>query len=587
MRDPQFRRLDIELERARGNGNTFPASVSSETPYERTFGWEILDHSPDAVDLSRARDGLPFLLYHDAEQPAGMVENLRTDGTALRGDIRFFSTQRGQEAKRMVQEGLRNLSVGYFIQDMAQEGSRGDVAVFRVTRWTPFEVSLAPVPADPTIGIGRSLNFRKGARIMEQNTQRGDDARARQIIELGEGYARYLRPSDAADAVRNGTTVDQFRELVMDRMQSSHTQASHRVLEPSEVNRYSLGRALLAQITGDWSAAGLERDASRNLARMYGMNPEGFFVPHEVWKRDFNVGTSSEAGNLVATIMRGDLFTDALRNELVLGRLGARILPGLSGNIDIPRKSVKSTLGMLTEIGSASETNPNTQKVSLTPKRIGAYIEVSKQALIQSALALESMLRDDLLMGAAELIEDQALNGVGTGANMRGVRNTTGIGTSTAGANGATVAWSHIVDLETQCANSNASPNALAGYILNTKTRAKCKQVARGTNLPEILPPDAYVGADGMVRLNGYRAAFSNTLPSNLTKGTSTTVCSAALYGSDWSMAVLALFGAPDIVVDPYTLAATGQVRVTLNQYADFGVRQPAAFSKIEDLLTA
>jgi hypothetical protein len=49
---------------------------------------------------------------------------------------------------------------------------------------------------------------------------------------------------------------------------------------------------------------------------------------------------------------------------------------------------------------------------------------------------------------------------------------------------------------------------------------------------------------------------------------------------------VLALFGAPDVVVDPYTLAATGQVRITLNQYADFGIRQPAAFVKIDDVLT-
>ncbi len=100
-----------------------------------------------------------------------------------------------------------------------------------------------------------------------------------------------------------------------------------------------------------------------------------------------------------------------------------------------------------------------------------------------------------------------------------------------------------------------------------------------------IWPTDAVPGADGMFRVNGYRAAITNNLPSNLTKGSSTTVCSAALFGSDWSMAVLGLFGPPDVTVDPYSLAPTGQVRITLNQYADFGVRQPAAFAKIDDLL--
>ena len=63
-------------------------------------------------------------------------------------------------------------------------------------------------------------------------------------------------------------------------------------------------------------------------------------------------------------------------------------------------------------------------------------------------------------------------------------------------------------------------------------------------------------------------------------------VCSAAIFGSDWSMATLGLFGAPDVTVDPYSKADTGQVKITLNQFADFGVRQPACFAKIEDLLT-
>jgi HK97 family phage prohead protease len=156
LKDPQYRKLAIELDRAAEDGNRFPASVSSETPYERTFGWEILSHSAGAVDLGRARDGLPFLLYHDARSPVGMVENLQPVGPTLRGDVRFFSTQQGQDAKRMVQEGLRNVSIGYLIQDMQEEGDRDGVPVYRVTRWQPFEVSLAPVPADPTVGIGRS-----------------------------------------------------------------------------------------------------------------------------------------------------------------------------------------------------------------------------------------------------------------------------------------------------------------------------------------------------------------------------------------------------------------------------------------------
>jgi hypothetical protein len=91
---------------------------------------------------------------------------------------------------------------------------------------------------------------------------------------------------------------------------------------------------------------------------------------------------------------------------------------------------------------------------------------------------------------------------------------------------------------------------------------------------------------NGDMPLNGYRAAITNNVPANLTKGTSTTICSAAIFGSDWSMAVVGLFGAPDVTVDPYTKADTGQVKITLNQFADMQVRQPAAFSKVDDLLS-
>jgi HK97 family phage major capsid protein len=420
---------------------------------------------------------------------------------------------------------------------------------------------------------------------MTDNTQPAgaeiESARVRSILDLGDQYSKYLGARDAADAVRNGKSVEQFRDFIMSKMETRHTDtsAAHIGMTKTEARRYSLGRALRAAVLGDWSDAGLEREASEAVAKIMGRAPEGFYIPLDIYRRDFNVGTSTEAGNLVATDLRGDLYVDALRNAMVMAGLGVRILPGLTSNIDIPRKSVASTLGMLTEIGSASETNPNIAKLTLSPKRIGAYVEVSKQAIIQSAMALEPMIRDDLLMGAAILLENQAINGNGTAPNILGLRNTTALSTVAAGTNGATVAWSHFVDLESAVANANAEPDRLAGYLTNTRVRGRSKQVQRGTNLP-------FIWDNGAQPINGYRAAVTNNVPSNLTKGTSTTVCSATFFSSDWSMAVLGLFGAPDIVVDPYTKSDTGQVKITLNQFADFGVRQPGAFAVMLDQLT-
>ena len=470
---------------------------------------------------------------------------------------------------------------------------------FVVTRWTPFEASVVPVPADVGAGFGKSAGVEpepevapaalpapsiiivKEIKMSEQKTPAELEIERRDgIAALAEQYVKYLKPNDGPDAVRSGKSVDQFKDMIIDKMHSRHTDTSalHVGLTPKEIRRYSFGKALSAAITGDWREAGLERECSEAMAKIMGRSPEGFYVPPEAFSRDFNVGTGSESGNLVATDLRSDLYVDVLRNNLVMAGLGARVLSGLSGNVDMPRKATASSIGTVTEIGSASETNPTTAKVTLSPKRQSAYVEVSKQAILQSAMSLEAMIRDDLLQSVAVQIEDQCINGTGTAPQMTGIRFTSGIGTTTAGANGAAPSWAHVVDLESLCANANAEPDQVSGYLINTKTRGKLKQTQFGTNLP-------FIWQNGSTPLNGYRAAVSNNMKSNLTKGTSTTVCSAAIFGSDWSMATIGLFGAPDITVDPYTKADTGQVKITLNQFADFGVRQPACFSKIDDLL--
>lgn len=639
--------------RAPSDDGLISLAVSSEAPYERWWGVEILSHDPAAVDLTRLGDGRhPLLLNHDTDNQIGVITGADLDSAArvLRCSARFSRSALGQEILQDVQDGIRSLvSVGYMIEEIeevkpevidpedvtwsaentqryqvirtisgaefdlemkkqhgehwqrdglaAQRAGDAKPPVYRVTRWTPFEASIVPVPADVTVGIGRAAGaearpeepvptliapipeIRIMSEITDPKPQDMERARVDIILKMGEQYGRYVTQADIANAIRSGHSVEQFKDKIMSAMESRHTDTSMQLgMSKKERQSYSFGRALAAAVTGDWSKAGFEMECSRAMAKLVGKDPEGFYVPFEAFARDFNVGTATEAGNLVATDLRTDLYVDALRNALVMGRLGARILTGLTGNIAIPRKSAASTLGVLTEIGSASETNPTIAQPTLQPKRVGAYVEVSKQALIQASMSLENLIRDDLIQGAAVLMESKMFSGTGT-SEIAGIRNTTGIGTVVGGTNGAAPAWSHLVDLESACAVANAEPDRMAGYVVNAKTRGKYKQTQYATNLPMIWTP-------GDLQLNGYRAAVTNNLPSNLTKGTSTTVCSTGVFGSDWSMAVIGLFGAPDVTVDPYSKADTGQVKITLNQFADMAIRQPAAFAKIDDLIT-
>lgn len=610
-----YRSAPVTREAVDEEKRTVSLAFSSETPYERFFGTEILDHSPKSIRLGRLQDGGAVLLDHDTTRHVGVVEEVSIGRDRVgRAVVRFGRSAGAEEAFRDVVDGIRrHVSVGYLVHRIEEDR---DTETFRVTDWEPIELSFVPVPADPTVGVGRAAEedaevstvivrhvaddpqpapepkavaspgvTTRGATHMTTEPKTKEPAelereRVSTIVTLGEQFARWVSQKDIGAAIRSGHSPEQFKELIMAKMETAHTDTSamHIGMEKREAQRYSFARALHAAVTQNWAAAGLERSASEAVAKMVGASPEGFFVPLDIFRRDFNVGTATEAGNFVATDLRGDLYVDALRNAMVLAGMGVRILPGLSSNIDMPRKSVISAIGTLAEIGSAAETNPQTAKVTLSPKRLGAFVEVSKQAIIQSSMALEPMIRDDLLTGAAVIAESLCLNGVGSSNQPLGIRNTAGIGTVAAGANGATVAWSHIVGLESACANANAEPDRLAGYLVNTRTRGAAKQVQRGTNL-------SFLWDNGGFPLNGYRAGVTNNLPANLTKGTNTTVCSAALFSSDWSMAVLGFFGAPDVVVDPFTKADTGQVKITLNQFFDFGVRQPGAFGKIEDLL--
>lgn len=415
------------------------------------------------------------------------------------------------------------------------------------------------------------------------------------IGRLAQAYGQWLKPGDEARAIADGADTQKFNELIMERMKSGATDPTTLAglgATDREARKYSFLRAIQAQMPGNQVQvdAGFEREVSNAIAQQMGRSAEGIFVPADVMfrglygrapgeKRDFTAGTAGEAGNLIQTTVDAAMWTDVLRPALVLAQLGVTVLPGLRGNLAVPCKTVAGTLAALTEVAAASETQPTTTLRTLAPKRISAYVEPSKQAIIQSEIAIEPMLRQDLLDGAAVLVENQGINGSGSSPNARGIRNVSGIGSVAGGTNGANFAWTHVVGLETAVANANAASGARAGYLSNTKVRGTSKTTQKATNLP-------FMWDNGEFPLNGYRVGVTNNVPSNLTKGAASGICSSVVFSSDWSMFVLGLFGGMDVTVDPYTLATTGQVRITLNQFFDFVCRQPGAFASMDDALT-
>jgi HK97 family phage major capsid protein len=143
---------------------TLNLSFSSETPVERRYGLEVLDHGEDSVDLSRMNGSAALLLNHDPDKQIGVVERAWLQDRKMYAKVRFSSSQLGEEIFRDVKDGIRNLvSIGYRLMDEEKvtREERDGVETFRFRRWQPYEGSIVSVPADPTVGVGRNQETEK------------------------------------------------------------------------------------------------------------------------------------------------------------------------------------------------------------------------------------------------------------------------------------------------------------------------------------------------------------------------------------------------------------------------------------------
>ena len=139
---------------------TLDFSCSSEAPVSRWFGEEILDHNAGSIDLSRFASRANILWNHNSDCPIGVIEKAWVQNKRLYVKARFSRNEKAREVLDDIRDGiLTNVSIGYACHEMRLEVERDTGNdTYRITRWTPMEVSIVTVPADYTVGIGRSAN---------------------------------------------------------------------------------------------------------------------------------------------------------------------------------------------------------------------------------------------------------------------------------------------------------------------------------------------------------------------------------------------------------------------------------------------
>ena len=503
---------------------------------------------------------------------------MELDGSArrLRATVRFGKGALASEVFSDVEDGIRgNVSIGYAINKL----ERKEKDTYVAKSWRPVEASIVSIPADVTVGVGRSghvpqitvesNNPQEGQKMTDQVDIAAVEAEARkaaqrsaaQIVELG---ARHNQGEMARKAIAEGKSIEEFRGELLEKIGSDRALEAQEIgLTNKEQQRFSIIRAIhaLANPTDRRAqeAAAFEFECSRAASQQYGRAAQGVLLPAEVlrnWTRDLN---SSDDAALFTDDFRPQDFIDVLRNQSSVMRAGARMLQGLSGDVKIPKKTAAATAAWISsEGGDSSESEMTVGSVSMTPNTIGVHTDITRQLLIQSSMDVEALVRDDLATGIALAIDAAGLEGAGTGGVPEGILNTSGVGTVTAFA-AANPTFAEVVSLETAVANANALLGNLS-YILPSAMYGALRTTEKATNTAVfVVEPGGTIG--------GYNAVVSN-------QGTA-----GNLYFGNFSDLLIGFFGGLDIVVDPYTASKSGTVRVVALQSADVAVRHPQSFA--------
>ena len=404
--------------------------------------------------------------------------------------------------------------------------------------------------------------------------------------DLNARMASLQAETDAAKREALAAEVESFtNELREAQVEEAAQRAllNQRTLSPEEkkeLKRFSLAK-FIREAASSHGLTGFEAEMNQEAEkemRAAGQTLAGVGIPTVL------LGTRTFDNNNITTATEGKEFAaitewsyiDALRNAMLGTRLGVRYIPGMQGNARIV-KGGGVTASWLAEEAAASKVKDTFSTVDMTPHRLQVLGGYTYDLLKQSALPVEQILWDELIRAHAQALDDAIFNGSGSSGQPLGILANTGIGDVAGGTNGAAISWANIGALESTVGAANGLFGRLA-YVTNSKVAGAMKSTPQVAGFPR------YMMEDG--RANGFAVEVSNSIPSNLTKGTASGVCSAMIFGN-FEEVLVPQWGGLDMIIDPLSQKGKGVVELCAIAYHDVCVRRPGCFAAIKDIKTA
>jgi HK97 family phage major capsid protein len=436
----------------------------------------------------------------------------------------------------------------------------------------------------------KALHEEKGRLIEELNTlQTSINAEQRSMTDTEK--TRFNEIDARLDSIGGEVEVlEKLQKRAAEKIASAPVYGAASTSDKNErnemANKYSFKRAVEMAATG--RREGIEFEMHQEAAAEFqragvSVAAHSVLLPSDVFKRDMTAtggSSGSEGGVNIQTNVGG--IIDVLLPRTVLANLGITRFDNLTGNLDLPQASTQPSAGWNTENGTAAEKSPAFGKVSFSPKRLAAFIQVSNQLLRQSSNSIDAYVRQYLVNAMAQELEKAAIKGGGSNEPTGIIGNANvnviyagGAASNSTNANGAAIVWADVVNAMKAVESNNAMGQA---YLTNPLVKAALQTTPRQSSGVE----GNFIMQSGAGELNGYPMAVTTNVPSTLSKGSASDL-SALIFG-DFSQLCVASWGGMELTVDPFSGATAGLTNMVLNSYMDVNILQPKAFAVCKDI---
>jgi HK97 family phage major capsid protein/HK97 family phage prohead protease len=609
---------------------TIELAFSSDVELERWAGAaEQLSHQPGACELTRLNDGAPLLFNHDLGKVIGVVENARIDADGKgRAVVRFSRSAEAETVWQDVQDGiLRNVSVGYRIKDIKLKESRDGLDVYEATKWEPFEISIVSVPADTSVGVGRSLETEdededesddESKRVKhteaietavdeavepanEQEAENADLAkkksetiplnnprilimentnipadglaaertRSEAILSAGE---KYNAQGLASEFVRSGKSVAEFKTVLLEQVaarNASATKESNATIGLSDKEARSFSLTKLFRALSEPQDVAARKDAAFEFevcsAAAAGRQTRGTLIPHDV----LSVRGTNVISNLKATAG----YTGDGKNTVATELLSGSFIDVLR-NKAVLLQNATMLAGLVGNVDIPKQTSKTSaswigedDSAPATDVNFGLVSLRAKTLAARSAITRRLLNQSSLGIEALvreNLARDLALALDYAGFYGDGLANAPVGIKSTSGIGLKTFAGANPTFAELVEMETAVSLQNADVDSMAYIANAGFRGYAKSTKKFADASMNTIWEQGNTV--NGYNALTTNQ------------VATGDVFFGNFSDLLVGMWGGLEVMVDPYTGSDKGQLKIVVMQDVDFAVRRAQSF---------